>query len=224
MAMIEGRGMVPPRPVRVRLTGSDVQYACEVARSRGKFRSYAFRTDQWGRGAFRDPTHPIVYGTLGEIAFARWLLQQTGISLPVDDRHLARGDGGKDFDWHGLVVQVKTARRDYDTLLVRASEHSDASDPYLPPPLKVYVRARLCPPERDDGLFSRVPPSREPNEKPPRVVELCGFVHHANVPRPAEPSRVFAGVWNYSVPLCELLSMSDLADLFTARRLKGVAS
>lgn len=79
----------------------------DAAAQRAAFRGYALRSDAWGRGFIRDP---ILVGLVGEHATCQ-LLTRRGFRCGVDLALRPNGDGGRDIEVGGLVLQVKTRRK-----------------------------------------------------------------------------------------------------------------
>ena len=210
MRTTEGKGRIPPNPVRVPLETKDLSFALAVARRRVEYRGYARRSDQWGRGLNGDPVLTVFHGLLGEIAFAKWLSSNTGIVVSVDDTNLPFGDGGKDFDVAGRIVQVKTAATDYRELFIKTSQFASPSDN---DDWRVCVRAHWQPARfrrTAHGLFGSY-------ERRERVVDLCGFTyrdefHRHSVIEPARKGTHF----NYVLNPEWFHPMQDLADLINA--------
>lgn len=117
--MIEGRGSIAPKPVRIVLTDHDL---LAVIQSVKELNRYSTRTDDWGKGLIGDApsalrekvslTHqevPIVAGKLGEYALWSLATRRFGdVFPPVDFGRRARGDGGIDLKMFGIELQVKT--------------------------------------------------------------------------------------------------------------------
>lgn len=207
----EGRGLIAPRPIPVRLDPGEVLRAWLTARHRVAYRRYGDRADQWGRGLLGDDsTKPVFVGLLGEIAFAKWVKRAMGIDIKPDLSDRPFGDGGTDFDLCGYQIQVKTAAADYRDLLVRTGEVASPAE--SPPPS--FVRAHWQPMKYRraavGGLFGG-------HESRDRVVELCGWVrgHHFFRLASIEPARR-GDHFNYRVLPERFKPMSALSDYVNA--------
>jgi hypothetical protein len=196
MRTTEGVGRVPPKPVAVRLESTDIELAWQVATRRNAYRGYASRHDQWGVGLLNE-TDPVLVGTLGEVAFALWVQEATGLVVPLDDKDRPRGDRGRDFNLDGLWVQVKTGHNRYSDLLVRSTDFTDRT-------WHRCVRAHW-------------PPRDDPDDK--QTVWLCGWVRDRELMNNGklEPARRGSHT-NYALPDTGFHPMRDLAELVKARR------
>lgn len=120
---VEGQGRRPPAPVPVDITRSDVLLCFDFAIRCERLRKYA------GSGGWRGGLVPsmtlygglavdstlagIVIGKVAEVAMCRLA------SVPVDLALKERGDGGRDLTLPCGATQVKAARKDFTTKLVR---------------------------------------------------------------------------------------------------------
>jgi hypothetical protein len=119
----EGQGKRPPVPVPVEITRSDVLLCFDFAIRCERLRQYA------GSGGWRGGLVPsmtlyggvavdgtvagMVIGKVAEVAMCR--LANVSVDLALKDR----GDGGRDLMLPCGSTQVKTARKDFPTKLVR---------------------------------------------------------------------------------------------------------
>lgn len=222
MRTTEGVGLVPPRPVSVRLSDKDIAYVLTMTDKRLAARRYDLRKDQWGRGLNNDPKLPILVGLMGEQAFSNWVFTELGIVAPVDDSIVDRGDGGIDFRVCGYKVQVKTARANYDDLLIRTRDVCQPSEDNQVP-WDVCVRVQW--PQRvfrkyERGLFGD-------NEPKPRIfASLNGIIWRDGtdgfLSRKTIEKGKAIGEFNYCIKATDLLPMSAFADRCRGRINRGM--
>lgn len=127
MATIEGKGLVPPKPVAVRIEASALNYLKGVAERRSRHRGYEASSSSWRRGSTENP---ILVGLVGEYAFQEFL-RSRGIRASVVDEALNNGDGGRDALIAGVSYQVKTSGKAYKTCLVRRVSESKRIVPHV---------------------------------------------------------------------------------------------
>lgn len=127
MPIVEGRGLVPPRPVAVAVSRVDLSYLRAVAAKRDAHRRYGSSGSTWKRGL---SSNPILTGLVGEFAFSQYL-QSRGIRATVVDERLNNGDGGKDAVICGIAYQIKTSAKSYSTCLVRRVGESKRIMPHV---------------------------------------------------------------------------------------------
>ena len=120
MAIIEGKGSVPPTVVRIRIDSSALNTLKCIAHDREKHRNYKGAVSKWRRGS---TANAILIGLVGEFAFQEFL-RKRGIKCVVVDDTLNNGDGGRDAVIAGVSYQVKTSQRAYETCLVRRVSES----------------------------------------------------------------------------------------------------
>lgn len=208
----EGKGKIPPTPLIVRLESSDFAAAREATRRREGIRAYSKRSDAWGKGML-ESKDPVLIGTLGEIAFARWASGVVGKTISPDMADRIKGDGGKDFDVCGYRIQVKTAASDYDSLLVRTLE-MEVSE------WVICVRAHY--PPRSVHAVDNGVALFDPGDSEDAAVALCGWAYKGTIYDRGKLTVGKAGQANYKLSPREFCPMKDLGDLFQAR--KGLAS
>lgn len=127
----EGRGTVPPSPIKIRLDESEVRLLLALARQRNNYRSYGAKSSRWkqglhkcgehliGIGDVEKPVLPILIGMVGEYGASRYINAAMGRSVcELDDVDRPRGDDGADLLPCGFRLQVKT-RRTHSTNLIR---------------------------------------------------------------------------------------------------------
>lgn len=213
----EGVGRVPPRRERVSLSDSDLAAARQHAWRIAKYRRYAKRIDDWGRGYFDDPAFPLYIGLAGEYAFRNLVLNRLGVSVEVDTSLKPRGDGDIDFNLCGYGVQVKTATASYDSLLVRCR---DAAAPVDEAIVKWDVCVRVQWPSRIGACESCVlfDDGRRLNRN---AADVCGVVWRVDFIRLAtlEPGKG-EGEWNYVIQARDFDSVSSLWDKCAARTMR----
>jgi hypothetical protein len=213
MRTTEGKGLIRPTPVRVKLEDADIALAKFLTRKRLQFRQYAARQDEWGVGLCG--TYRAVFtGFVCEIAFRLWVWREIGVWLELDTTPRVGGDGGVDFFLAGWGIQVKGATTDYDDLLVRTQDLCGPADGRLAA-WDAIVRAHY--PSRNDreasgGLFDVGTRFNY------RAADLCGFVWEKRFLGLAvvEPARR-GGHNNYAVRPERFQPMSDLSDMAQAR-------
>jgi hypothetical protein len=207
MRTTEGKGLVAPAPVLVRLDMGDLASAKKWTRDRLRARGYEANTDEWKSGligAYR----AVLVGFVGEIAFAKWASAVTGLPIEPDTAPRWGGDGGTDFTVCGYAIQVKTATADYGDLLIRTQDAAA-------PDWEIVVRVQWPPRRRavsGAALFAI-------DDRADRTgAELCGWAYERHFARLArlEPGRAGAHS-NYALAPEQLLPMGDLAALFVAR-------
>lgn len=132
MVQYEGQGNVSPAPVPVQITGEELRFLIDVARERHTAK-YANRKDEWGRGLISGgiiegfgelpaSIMAILVGTVGEYALKMHIHNCIPSARPqIDLSVFDGGDGGVDLDVFGYRMQVKSRKRDYAEMLIRAS-------------------------------------------------------------------------------------------------------
>lgn len=192
--LVEGIGLKPPAPQRLSLSLMEFGVLREAAAKRAVFRGYALRSDAWGRGFIRDP---ILVGLVGEHATCTWLTSR-GFPCAVDLSLRPTGDGGRDLELGGLVLQVKTRRKG---LGQRSFVKRGDRGHILPLQCHVFVFA-----EWNDAT---------PFDGP----KLLGWIWALQARREAfERSPIpAASHWNLKIPDASLFPMSRLVDELHAR-------
>jgi len=127
MPVVEGKGLVAPRPVSVALSGCDLACLQDIAAKRDAHRGYRHSNSTWKKGLCASP---ILTGLVGEFAFSQFLKSRGIKTMVVDDR-LNNGDGGKDAVINGVAYQVKTSAKAYSTCLVRRVGESKRIMPHV---------------------------------------------------------------------------------------------
>lgn len=127
MAIREGKGLVPPTVVRVRIDSSALNTLKCIADDREKHRNYKGAVSKWRRGS---TANAILIGLVGEFAFQEFL-RKRGIKCVVVDDSLNNGDGGRDAVIAGVSYQVKTSQRAYDSCLVRRVNEAKQIVPHV---------------------------------------------------------------------------------------------
>lgn len=120
MAVVEGRGVVPPGLVSIAISSADIRFLEQVAKDRDRHRNYGNATSAWKRGS---TSNPILMGLVGEYAFQEFLKSRGVKSFVVDDA-LNNGDGGKDAIIGGVSYQIKTSGKSYRSCLIRRVNES----------------------------------------------------------------------------------------------------
>jgi hypothetical protein len=127
MSVVEGKGMVPPKPVLVSIGGSELYFLQHVASERDKHRQYRSSSSIWRRGSTADP---ILMGLVGEYAVQEYL-RVNGIKANIVDDRLNDGDGGKDATIAGVSYQIKTSGKSYPTCLIRRINEAKRIVPHV---------------------------------------------------------------------------------------------
>jgi len=127
MSVVEGKGKVAPKVVRVPIGGSELYFLRDVAVKRDAHRAYKSSASTWKRGLCGNP---ILTGLVGEYAFEQFL-RSRGIQTSVVDDRLNNGDGGKDAVIFGVSYQIKTSGRSYSTCLIRRVNESKRIMPHV---------------------------------------------------------------------------------------------
>jgi hypothetical protein len=125
--IVEGKGLVPPKPVHVAIDGSELYYLQHIASQRDKHRGYRSSSSLWRRGS---TDNPILMGLVGEYAFQEYL-RSRGIKTSVVDERLNNGDGGLDAMIAGVSYQIKTSGKSYPTCLIRRINESKRIVPHV---------------------------------------------------------------------------------------------
>jgi hypothetical protein len=222
MPTTEGKGLVAPNPVTVRLVERDHDNIRRCTRERTR---YEHRRDAWGRGSVspegfdggESPSARTVYiGFGGEWGYRRWRINVDGTTLAVDETPRAGGDRGVDFHDQGLRVQIKTARSDYDSLLIKQPSED------VPPQLGWDVLVRAQYPSRRAFRAGGAELFPVGSRLDFGAVDLLGWVYRRDFLEEGErnvPS--LAGDWlNMELESCHYRPMSDLAALLRARKLR----
>jgi hypothetical protein len=213
MRTVEGLGRIAPTSVAIHLESSEVRLLRDEARRRVAYRNYrgAGKT-HWQNGAIGNAEEAVAVGMLGELAFAKWAERCLHLATSIDLAERPFGDGGLDYQVGRYRVQVKTAKADYDYVLVRESSLNCAEWDLL-------VRCHYTPRSRrrcDTGIFgTNFGDDLE-------TVELRGWVrldhyrrHHVREPGKRDPQGAIHW-WNARLEANELQPMQDLADLYFA--------
>lgn len=127
MPIVEGKGLVPPRPVSIPVSTADLSYLRAIASKRDAHRRYGNSSSTWKRGL---ANNPILIGLVGEFAFSQYL-QSRGIRASVVDERLSNGDGGKDAVICDTAYQIKTSAKAYSACLVRRVNESKRLVPHV---------------------------------------------------------------------------------------------
>ncbi len=219
----EGVGKVAPKAVRVHLTDDDHADARKAAESIAEYRGYRRRTDDWGRGYFRDPAYPMYVGFLGEFAVRNWAFKALGIRLVVDTGFKPRGDGDIDAVLCGYGLQVKTAVANYTSLLIRTQDVTLPAEEQRQAKWDVCVRVQWMPTDEvpgglfDDWLHDDRDPYRMRGD-----AEIRGVVWGLDFERLRRPERGKGeGEWNYVVGAVDFLPIDTVADKCQARMLRS---
>lgn len=120
MAIVEGRGVVPPGLVPIAISSADIRFLEQVAKDRDRHRDYSRSASTWKRGS---TSNPILMGLVGEYAFQEFL-RRKGVKASVVDDALNNGDGGKDAIIGGVSYQIKTSGKLYRSCLIRRVNES----------------------------------------------------------------------------------------------------
>lgn len=117
MVMVEGRGVVPPKPVEIPIDRHTRVFLSMEAEKRASHRRYG-GGGQWQRGFLKaedgvsKAAHPILVGCMGEWAFAEYVNSRVGRRLCETDLSLNEmGDDGNDFVICGTRHQLKTRQK-----------------------------------------------------------------------------------------------------------------
>jgi hypothetical protein len=119
---IEGRGIVPPAPIRVAVRMTRFFRFRELAARREAGHRYSHSSRAWARGFV---ARPMLIGLMGEEAFATFAslrLRKFGVRVEVDEKYRSGGDDGIDFRVAGVGIQVKTRQKSGDLLIRREDE------------------------------------------------------------------------------------------------------
>lgn len=127
MSIVEGEGLVAPKPVLVAIGGSELYSLQHAASQRDKHRQYRSSASLWRRGSTADP---ILMGMVGEYAFQEYL-RKNGIRASVVDDRLNDGDGGRDATIAGVSYQVKASGKSYPTCLIRRINEAKRIVPHV---------------------------------------------------------------------------------------------
>ncbi len=132
MVNCEGKGIVPPKQIPIRVTPAIMAVAHDAAVSIGEFRKNWQRgATTWERGLVKGAEMPFVgkvqkhvmpsyVGICGELLFAELVNARLRKRLFIPNTAtLKRGDGGADFVVCDIPFQIKTRRRQHDQTLIR---------------------------------------------------------------------------------------------------------
>lgn len=120
MAVVEGKGVVPPSLVSIAISSAAIRFLEQVAKDRDQHRNYRNSNSAWKRGS---TSNPILMGLVGEYAFQEFL-KKRGVKASVVDDALNNGDGGKDAIIGGVSYQIKTSGKSYRSCLIRRVSES----------------------------------------------------------------------------------------------------
>lgn len=193
--LVEGMGTIAPAPVRIGLSRTELRILRDIAEQRNVYRGYARRADAWGRGFIKNPA---LVGLVGEHAVCKFLTCR-GFQRFADTALRPTGDGGRDIEVMGLVLQVKTRRNGIGRRsLVKRGD-----------------RGRIVPLSCDVFVFVQWA------EESPDEAQLLGWLWAKDASRTASFERSpipDATHWNLKIPDVLLLPMSRLGDELVARR------
>lgn len=192
--MIEGRGLVAPSEVVIRLTPGEVQLAAECASERTGFQKYGESKDPWRRGILDGVRGPDFFGFIGEIAFAKWCNTYAGCSVSIDRELRRGGDGGRDFVVESYRFDVKARVTSAKNLIRR--------DKYQRYKCEAFV-------------FCVAGPSEEIAA---RDVRMLGWIRHKDVPLRARTEEGRGGHTNYRVLDRDLDPMAHLVERIALAR------
>lgn len=192
--MVEGRGLVAPKPERIVMSRGDIEMIRRSAEQRKDYRNYESRRDRWGLGFIPDA---VMCGMLGEHAVCAFANRRMGAHVSVDTALKPRGDGGKDLELFGQSIQVKTRITSSDNLVRRIDQSRR-------------LRGLDC----DLFVFCKIGDS-----VPPTCVDLLGWIASDSVRRHGVHVRSRrASHWNLRVDDKFLEPMSRLPMQFETRR------
>lgn len=100
----EGKGIVAPPPVVIKLSRGDLNYLERLAKERKNHRSYSSFRSTWKNGVITDA---VMVGMVGEYSVLRYLNSKR-LRVSNDMEELNSGDGGIDFVFAGRKYQIKT--------------------------------------------------------------------------------------------------------------------
>jgi hypothetical protein len=177
------------------MSRSVYRFLRDAADRRDQYRGYRSRSDAWGRGFVKNP---ILVGLGGEYAYAE-LSSRRGYLRFVDLALRVHGDGGRDFEQCGLIVQVKTRRKGLGqrSLVKRGDRYG-----------------RIVPLACDVFVFAQW--DETANESP----RLLGWIWAADASRIGQFERSpvqTADHWNLRIADTLLSPMTRLIDEFEAR-------
>lgn len=226
MPITEGKGLVPPTPLTVRLVNGDHANVRRCTSNRARYRRYASRPDAWGQGSVRSSgfdeeetaaSRAVYAGFGGEWGYRRWRISVDGTVLEVDETPRPVGDCGVDFNDCGYGVQVKAACSNYGSLLIRQPSED------VPPVITWDIVVRAQYPSR------RVARSAHPEVVPIScpldfgAVDFLGWAWRHEFLELAErnvPCSSPGCDWlNMELEPCHYKPMRDLASLLVARNL-----
>lgn len=128
--MVEGVGKRAPAIVRVVMPSGAMRLLLSEAKRRAEFRGYRKQNSAWKAGllppvvlpnigSVSQDVRPIFAGILGEEACIASLSKHLGKDFPADTDLRPGGDGGVDFAYCGLTLQIKTTQSIVGGNLVR---------------------------------------------------------------------------------------------------------
>src|SRR5262249_22100852 len=108
--MFEGKGLIPPPPVVMKISSFDCDLLRRVAEDREARRGYSASTNHWKRGLIHGSTYvsPTYVGLMGEQAFTDWLIWKLKVPVSPDLEYRVRGDRGIDLIFRRIKFQIKT--------------------------------------------------------------------------------------------------------------------
>jgi hypothetical protein len=138
----EGRGIVAPASIVIKLGHDELLIINERAASQALERDYKNRRDSWGTGLtgprrpsnaldLRDDQYPGFVGLVGEYALCSYINRKIGKTLvSLDLKTHQYGDRGVDVTANGLTIQIKTRQNRYQPNLIRVTNGRGESIPF----------------------------------------------------------------------------------------------
>lgn len=180
--------------VKIIIAGTDYKYCV----NKSKIYSCNDKKGVFGRGIINsksDPYKVTRIGLLGEMALAKYL------DVPVRFEYLKHGDHF-DFKIAGYTIDVKTASRNYGSVLVRCISGSGKF--VLNNPCDIYVAAYIVSEEPDDHYAE---------------VELVGWIYSKRFKDMQPVDAIIGRHKNYQIDLGDVSSISSLRRLLNAKQL-----